>query len=363
MHVQQNDNVVMTSTKKASGLTPVQSFVAGGLAGAASRTVTSPLDVVKILFQVQSVPVKAAAGSAAAGAVDASGRTVYTGFFSAFGTIYREEGLKGFWKGNGVACLRLFPYSACKFFVFDEIKKVIADDKGKLSPQKSIVAGASAGIFSTMAVYPLDLIKTRLTLQKEGHHAKTYNGVVDCFKKIYVQEGVRGLYKGAYTSVIGVIPFEGGTFMFYELLKNFQDKKTSDPVQDFINGCAGAAFAQTFSYPFDLVRKRLQAQSKAKGMLAEQYTGMVDCFQKIVKHEGFFGLYKGTAANLAKVGPYAGIMFMSWEQTKNFFRWYNGNELAKKAAIAANTTQGPVNPLAAGLGQSRPATDAEGKRL
>ena len=328
----------MTSSKKSDGLTNIQSLVAGGTAGAASRTVTSPLDVVKILFQVQTVPVKAGIDVQAAAAQ--TGRTVYTGFFSAFGTIYREEGLKGFWKGNGVACLRLFPYSAVKFYVFDYLKPLFLNKDGRLPAEKSVMCGATAGIIATMSVYPLDLVKTRLTLQKEGHGPKTYNGVVDCMRKIYQMEGLRGWYKGAYTSVIGVIPFEGGTFMFYEILKNFQsgtDKARLSPVQNFVNGCLGAAFAQTFSYPFDLVRKRLQAQSKAKGMLGEQYTGMVDCFSKIVKTEGFFGLYKGTMANLAKVAPYAGIMFATWEQCKVAFLWYNqtyGKNIPKAAPVS-----------------------------
>lgn len=319
------NQIILTSSKKeAAGITAGQSLICGGVAGAASRTVTSPLDVVKILFQVQSVPIKAGADAQTIAAAH-GGRTVYTGFFSAFGTIYKEEGIRGFWKGNAVACLRLFPYSAVKFYVFDELKPLFLNKEGRLDPNMSVVCGATAGIVATVAVYPLDLVKTRLTVQHEGHAEKAYNGVVDCMAKIYKSEGVRGWYKGAYTSVIGVIPFEGGTFMFYELLKNLGggDKKKLSPFQNFLNGCLGAAFAQTFSYPFDLVRKRLQAQSKAKGMLGEQYAGMSDCFKKIVRHEGFFGLYKGTGANLAKVAPYAGIMFATWEQCKLAFVWYN----------------------------------------
>jgi hypothetical protein len=322
--------MILTSKKEDAGLTAAQSLICGGIAGATSRTVTSPLDVVKILFQVQSAPIgklstDAHATAASAASAAHGGRTVYTGFLPAFATIYKEEGLRGFWKGNGVACLRLFPYSAVKFFVFDELKPLFLNKMGRLDPNMSVVCGATAGIIATLAVYPLDLVKTRLTVQNESHADKAYNGVIDCMAKVYKTEGVRGWYKGAYTSVIGVIPFEGGTFMFYEILKNLGegDKKRLSPFQNFLNGCLGAAFAQTFSYPFDLVRKRLQAQSKAKGMLGEQYAGMVDCFGKIVKSEGFFGLYKGTIANLAKVAPYAGIMFATWEQCKIGFVWYN----------------------------------------
>jgi len=284
-----------------------------------SRTFTSPLDVVKILFQVQSEPIKE-------GAQSKSGRTVYTGFLSAFPQIYREEGIRGFWKGNLVACVRLFPYSAIKFYAFDLMKRYVSDDKGNMGTGEALAIGALSGVMAVITTYPLDLVKTRLTVQKEGSGPKTYNGIIDCMAKTAREEGFTGLYKGMLPSIVGAIPFEGGTFMAYEFLRIFsggKDSKQLSPWINFGNGCLAAGFAQTFSYPFDLIRKRLQAQSKAHGMLGERYTGMTDAFAKTYKEEGFFGLYKGTVANIAKVVPYAGLSFMTWEACKEGFTWYN----------------------------------------
>jgi len=179
---------------------------------------------------------------------------------------------------------------------------------------------------AVITTYPLDLFKTRLTVQKEGSGPKTYNGIIDCMAKTAREEGFTGLYKGMLPSIVGAIPFEGGTFMAYEFLRIFsggKDSKQLSPWINFGNGCLAAGFAQTFSYPFDLIRKRLQAQSKAHGMLGERYTGMTDAFAKTYKEEGFFGLYKGTVANIAKVVPYAGLSFMTWEACKEGFTWYN----------------------------------------
>ena len=88
--------------KQDRRLTFMQNFIAGGFAGVGSRTFTSPLDVVKIIAQV--------------------GSKQHTGFIGTFKNIYAQEGMKGFWKGNGVACLRLFPYSAINFAAFNEMK-------------------------------------------------------------------------------------------------------------------------------------------------------------------------------------------------------------------------------------------------
>ena len=77
----------------------VASFLAGGIAGAVSRTVVSPLERLKILFQVQS-----------------AGRDAYQmSVGKALGKMWKEEGWKGFMAGNGTNCIRIVPYSATQF--------------------------------------------------------------------------------------------------------------------------------------------------------------------------------------------------------------------------------------------------------
>jgi solute carrier family 25 phosphate transporter 23/24/25/41 len=86
----------------------VASFIAGGLAGAVSRTVVSPLERLKILFQVQS-----------------AGRDAYKmSIWKALGKMWREEGFRGFMAGNGTNCIRIVPYSAVQFGAFNFYKPV-----------------------------------------------------------------------------------------------------------------------------------------------------------------------------------------------------------------------------------------------
>jgi len=51
---------------------------------------------------------------------------------------------------------------------------------------------------------------------------------------------------------------------------------------------------------------------------------MWDCFVQTIKKNGVLGLWRGTSANLAKVAPYAGIMFAAFEASKRFFLYQNG---------------------------------------
>lgn len=83
-------------------------FLAGGVAGAVSRTVVSPLERLKILFQIQG-----------------SGMTEYKGsVWKGLVKIWKEEGLRGMMRGNGTNCIRIVPYSAVQFGSYNIYKRV-----------------------------------------------------------------------------------------------------------------------------------------------------------------------------------------------------------------------------------------------
>lgn len=86
-------------------------FLAGGVAGAISRTVVSPLERLKILFQIQSV-----------------GREEYKmSVGKGLAKMWRDEGWRGFMRGNGTNCIRIVPYSAVQFGSYGFYKRVGPD--------------------------------------------------------------------------------------------------------------------------------------------------------------------------------------------------------------------------------------------
>lgn len=83
-------------------------FLAGGMAGAVSRTVVSPLERLKILFQIQSV-----------------GREEYKlSVGQGLKKMWRDEGWRGYMRGNGTNCIRIVPYSAVQFGSYNFYKRV-----------------------------------------------------------------------------------------------------------------------------------------------------------------------------------------------------------------------------------------------
>mmetsp|Transcript_14215 Transcript_14215/g.38800 ORF Transcript_14215/g.38800 Transcript_14215/m.38800 type:complete len:111 (-) Transcript_14215:162-494(-) len=80
--------------KEDEGKNIVEYLIAGGTAGMVSRTVIAPIERVKILFQISK------AGTC----------STTTQYWHYVPKIYKEEGLIGFWKGNGAAVIRVVPY-------------------------------------------------------------------------------------------------------------------------------------------------------------------------------------------------------------------------------------------------------------
>ena len=104
----------------------VASFAAGGVAGAVSRTVVSPLERLKILLQVQT-----------------SGSSEYKiGVSKALQKIWREEGMKGMMAGNGTNCVRIVPYSAVQFGSYN-IYKPLVSGVGLWHLRQSILTGTA----------------------------------------------------------------------------------------------------------------------------------------------------------------------------------------------------------------------------
>ncbi|KAK3434949.1 hypothetical protein EUGRSUZ_D02348 [Eucalyptus grandis] len=302
-----------------------KSLVAGGVAGGVSRTAVAPLERLKILLQVQNPH-----------------SIKYNGTVQGLKYIWRTEGFRGLFKGNGTNCARIVPNSAVKFFSYEQASKGIlllyqqqTGNDAQLTPPLRLGAGACAGIIAMSATYPMDLVRGRLTVQTENSPYQ-YRGMFHALSSVLREEGPRALYKGWLPSVIGVIPYVGLNFAVYESLKEWliknrpfglmEDSELSVTTRLACGAVAGTV-GQTVAYPLDVIRRRMQmvgwnnassivtGDGRAKAAL--EYNGMVDAFRKTVKYEGFGALYKGLVPNSVKVVPSIAIAFVTYEMVKD----------------------------------------------
>ncbi|XP_056630346.1 calcium-binding mitochondrial carrier protein SCaMC-2 isoform X1 [Diorhabda sublineata] len=268
-------------------------LAAGGVAGAVSRTCTAPLDRLKVFLQVNPSRQK---------------------IVDCFQNMLKEGGARGLWRGNGINVLKIAPETAIKFAAYEQVKRLIkGDSQHVLSIYERFVAGALAGGFSQSAIYPLEVLKTRLALRKTGQ----YKSIADAAYKIYVTEGLRSFYKGYIPNILGIIPYAGIDLAVYETLKKKYFKTHSSNEQPsfwtlLACGSASSTLGQMCSYPLALVRTRLQAHVSHPSVDPSSGT-MTGVFRSIIEREGFFGLYRGITPNFIKVMPAVSISYVVYE--------------------------------------------------
>ena len=175
--------------------------------------------------------------------------------------FYKLEGIKGFFKGNGSNIIRIVPFSALEFYTFEKTKVYLLPENNPRHKGWTLVCGSLSGIVASFFTYPLDLVRTILSLKVNNS-----SGIIAETLKIVRTEGLVGLYRGLFMSLIvrviqGIAPFIGIKMTTFDILKAKYGKDSKDKNFSTINlilgGTAGAV-ATAFTYPTDLLRRKMQ---------------------------------------------------------------------------------------------------------
>tara|TARA_Y100000748_G_scaffold300698_1_gene299615 strand:+ start:6891 stop:7691 length:801 start_codon:yes stop_codon:yes gene_type:complete len=259
-------------------------LVIGGISGMVSRTLTAPLELWKLQRQNSFMP----------------GSTLRA--------VVQNEGLRHLWKGNGTNCVRVFPQTAINYQVYtlcdEHVFKTVHDGR-----HRRLVSGAFGGAVSMTLTYPLETVRSRLSLQMNSMH---YRGLADALGSIPRKD----LFRGLRMSILGYAPFSAISFSTYFTYREYLDSESAihpDLVKVLAGGGAGIT-AILVTYPSDLIRRRLQLQNFDKSV--PKYTGILDCSSKIVAREGVTGLYRGLVATCVKLFPTIGIQFLVMERLR-----------------------------------------------
>jgi len=289
-------------------LTPsiiAKSLLAGGVAGMCAKTAVAPLDRVKILLQAQNKHYK------------------QLGVAASLKKVVTNEGTLALFKGNTAQMVRVFPYGALQFTSFELFKTLLPSLGlgwlGKEAHTMKFVAGSLAGLTAVSATFPLDTIRARLAFQVVGE--TKYQGILHAGGSIMRTEGAVGLYRGLTPTLLGIIPYAGLSFYFFELLKtkllqHFPWARSKSPSGEMTlvlsakllcGGLAGA-LSQTISYPLDVARRKMQlgVGGNMRGVLVNTYNQ-----EGIVR-----GLFRGMSVNYVRAIPMTAISFSVYESMK-----------------------------------------------
>lgn len=302
-------------TKALIKLDSTSSLIAGGIAGAVSRTVVSPFERAKILLQLQGPEAQKA----------------YRGMFPTIWKMYVDEGWRGWFRGNTLNCIRIIPYSAVQFAVFERVKVLLQstelNEKAGFVGLDRLIAGSAGGIVSVAVTYPLDLVRARITVQtaslkllNKGKMVKP-PGVWETLRDVVSKEGgFWALYRGIVPTTMGVAPYVAINFALYEKLRdlmNESQKDYSNPVWKLSAGAFSSFVGGVLIYPLDLLRKRYQVASMAGGELGFKYKSVFHALKTIFQTEGFFGAYKGLTANLYKIVPSMAVSWLCYDTLRD----------------------------------------------
>ncbi|XP_031332203.1 calcium-binding mitochondrial carrier protein Aralar1 isoform X3 [Photinus pyralis] len=173
--------------------------------------------------------------------------------------------------------------------------------------------GSIAGAVGATAVYPIDLVKTRMQNQRSGSFIGElmYRNSIDCFKKVIRHEGVLGLYRGLVPQLMGVAPEKAIKLTVNDLVRDkFVDKKGNIAFHgEIIAGACAGGSQVVFTNPLEIVKIRLQVAGEIAG--GEKVRAWA-----VVKDLGLFGLYKGAKACLLRDVPFSAIYFPAYAHTK-----------------------------------------------
>ena len=298
--------------KTKSGPAPWTSAVAGGIGNAFSRTCVAPLERTRMQLIVD--PGK------------------YSGLGECMKDILKTEGVSGYWRGNSINVMRIAPQGAIAFYAKSFFKEKLAGKGNKPSKGDIAISSMLSGICCQTLVYPLDIIRTRLTTSPglyRGTKWDLYTGVGDGVRTIVKEEGMGALFKGLYPANCFAVPYYGTMFFVYEGvlgsmyktwgLKEGEKERKMNPFVAIPFGSISSMIACFVAFPLQMVWKRIQTQGVGGRPIL--YKGPMDCMIKVVKSEGTKGVYSGLRANLLKLAPTGALTFMGVEAVRDIMGW------------------------------------------
>ncbi|XP_063098557.1 mitochondrial thiamine pyrophosphate carrier isoform X3 [Cavia porcellus] len=188
------------------------------------------------------------------------------------------------------------------------------------------VCGGLSACTATLAVHPVDVLRTRFAAQGEP---RVYKTLQDAVVTMYRTEGPLVFYKGLAPTLIAIFPYAGLQFSCYKSLKRAYDwaipadGKQTGNLKNLLCGSGAGIISKTLTYPLDLIKKRLQVggfeHARAGFGQVRSYRGLLDCTKQVLQEEGIQGFFKGLSPSLLKAALSTGFVFFWYELFCNLF--------------------------------------------
>ncbi|KAL4444943.1 hypothetical protein ABPG77_003993 [Micractinium sp. CCAP 211/92] len=261
---------------------PLERLLAGGVAGAVSRTAVAPLERLRTIMMADPAA-------------------------SRLGPVLRAmwaDGTRGLFRGNLATVMKVFPSSAIQFATYDACKDVMMHLAGPGTQDLSTLQKAGAGLVSGAVActftYPLEALRTQVAVT-QGAAGASYRSIV---RDMVAGRGLRGLFQGYPSALVSNSFSYALGFGSYEFLctayAGWRGAPPSPGEKGLLGGCASFA-TMGLTMPMENVVKRLQAQGRPG--FPQRYSGGLDCAAQMLRQEGARAFWRGTVSSLARVVP------------------------------------------------------------
>ncbi|KAJ8260433.1 hypothetical protein GJAV_G00182040 [Gymnothorax javanicus] len=299
-------------------------LINGGIAGIVGVTCVFPIDLAKTRLQNQR-----------------QGQQVYKSMMDCLIKTVRSEGYFGMYRGAAVNLTLVTPEKAIKLAANDFFRHHLGKTGKGLTVLKEMLAGCGAGMCQVIITTPMEMLKIQLQdagrlaanqQRKPGGVAsaklgvgnavlsRSYNAGVtstssarpvsatQIARELLRTQGLSGLYKGLGATLMRDVPFSIVYFPLFANLNRLGKDSTDGSAPfywSFLSGCAAGSAAAVAVNPIDVIKTRLQSLNR--GANEETYSGVADCFSKILRREGPAAFLKGAGCRALVIAPLFGI--------------------------------------------------------
>jgi len=206
---------------------------------------------------------------------------------------------------------------ATRFTVYEFVKANLPKLDDKVTFSRYIVTamlggGIGGACEAVVAVTPMETIKTKLIHDSHAPiEQRKYKGVIHGVTTIVRAEGWHGIYKAPLATVIKQSTNQMARFGVYDSIKYYITGSPTGHLNFFQNLMAGAtagAVSVILNNPFDVVKSQMQ------GLESSKYTGIIDCFKKILNQQGPGYFYRGVTPRMIRVCGDAAISFTAYNE-------------------------------------------------
>lgn len=210
--------------------------------------------------------------------------------------------------------------------------------KEKETNLRRFTAGALSGVTSVFFTYPLDVVRVRMAFQtRNGQGRPSFTGAAKALynegpgtiaqttttqKALLHQYPVLKFYRGFTVTVAGMVPYAGVAFLSWGFLRSYflppgqTGHRPPTPVADLAIGAVTGVVAQTTSYPFEVIRRRMQVGGITR---PDRWLTWGETIQSVWKASGWRGFYVGLSIGYLKVVPMTAVSFTVWQGCKRLF--------------------------------------------